>query len=432
MFSITFKGKPSPKDKNWIKIEMILFQTGYTRVSKVLNITGLYKDWIPHNQCFSENSSDNIQRNQTLLDIKKKYMEVAEKWEREEKPWSPIQWSHSFDSTENQENKKESIPKVKVLTVSRCFDIIIEEMGNRKRIRNGKVFTSSATARNYKYCRYTLRDFTQEVYGRNFSSYYFRDIDEQFMKDYVLYLQQRGLKKGNKGGVCERLRQFYGVFYYSDKMGVTDVDETIFKPYRHLTKRFKKTKTKTVPFNIIEKIENMDKSNFSNKEKFWLDVFLFSFYAGGMANIDVCYLTWDSIVDNELNFERIKFHKKVKMPLSEKAKAIIDKYKDQCFGNYVLPIFTHKHDTEHKQRDCVKRIREKLNRTLKKATEILKIEEKLTWNSCRGTFITKMLDEGFHPVEVAEFAGNSPKTIYNNYWKQTKTEEISDRINNVL
>lgn len=48
---------------------------------------------------------------------------------------------------------------------------------------------------HYHYLRYTLRDFTKDVYNRSFSTYYFKDINEQFLKDYVLYLRERGAKR---------------------------------------------------------------------------------------------------------------------------------------------------------------------------------------------------------------------------------------------
>ena len=45
MYTINIRGKQNPKDKKIVKLEMIFFKTGYARVPKVLNITGLLKDW---------------------------------------------------------------------------------------------------------------------------------------------------------------------------------------------------------------------------------------------------------------------------------------------------------------------------------------------------------------------------------------------------
>ena len=83
MYSINIKGKVTSKDKKLVKQEMIFFQTGYNRVSKVLNITGPIKDWDNSSQSFISKSSDAIKKNKMLLDLKLKYQKIAEEWEEE-------------------------------------------------------------------------------------------------------------------------------------------------------------------------------------------------------------------------------------------------------------------------------------------------------------------------------------------------------------
>lgn len=425
MFTINFKGKPNPKNKQWVKIDMILFRTGYTRVSKILSITGLYKDWDQKNQCFIAGNVDNIDRNKLLLETRKKYMALADEWDRQGLEWSPVQWSHYFDTVKKEKEK------VKILSISQCTDIIIQEMRGRKRIKNGKILTSNGTADNYKYCKNTLNLFTRQVYKKSFSSYFFNDINEKFLLDFVIFLQERGIKNGNKGNITDRLRQFYGIFCYSNKMGMPGTDVSIFECVKHHVIK-KKEVPQTIPFNVITQIEEMDRSCFKPLEILYIDMFLFSFYSGGMARVDLANLTWDQIDKGILNYERIKFSKFAKMPFTDKAKAIIEKYKDNCYSNYVLPVFTHKHTTEKKQTDKLRRFCERQNKTLKKVARYLKLDIEFTAYAARGTFITKMLDEGFHPVEVAEFAGNSPRTIYDHYWKQTNTSQVLETMNRVI
>lgn len=103
-----------------------------------------------------------------------------------------------------------------------------------------------------------------------------------------------------------------------------------------------------------------------------------------------------------------------------------DRYKDKCYGNYLLPVFSHKHKTETQQRGRLKRLCDKVNKTLKKVKALIKYKGKLTWYSARGTFISKMIDNNIHPIVVAQMAGNSPNTIYKHYFKNTK-EEVIDR-----
>lgn len=428
MYTINFKGKPHPKDNRLVKLDMILFQTGYPRVSKSLTLSGQYGDWDQAAQNFRPKSKDASGKNKILSDLRLKYQKVAEDWEAAGVKWSPVEWSHYFDEG-NKEAPKEN--KVKVMPVSECIEVIIGDIKGRKRLKNGTFVSCANTARQYYYLRLQLQKFTQEVYGRSFSSYYFRDIDGKFLKDLVGYLQERGTREGTDASLPERLKKFYGVFYYAGQMGQPHADKKVFECVNAHFKR-KESPPQTISYDIITQIEKMDKSRFSQKEIFWIDLFLFSFYAGGMASVDACYLTWDCIVDNMIIYERTKFPKEAEMPFNDKAKAIVEKYKGKCYRNYVLPIFTAKHKTEYQQTKRIIRLREKVNRTLKKVAGELKLDREFTWYAARGTFITKMIDEGYHPVAVAKFAGNSPKTIYKHYWDQTHKDDVLKHMNEML
>lgn len=89
-----------------MKLEMIFFQTGYNRVSKVLNITGLIKDWDNTSQSFISKTSDAIKKNKMLLDLKLKYQKIAEEWEEEGRKWSPAELALSFDKKKRKSRRK--------------------------------------------------------------------------------------------------------------------------------------------------------------------------------------------------------------------------------------------------------------------------------------------------------------------------------------
>ena len=97
MYTINIRGKQNPKDKKIVKLEMIFFKTGYARVPKVLNITGLLKDWDAKSQSFRVGSAEATTKNKLLFDLRTKYLHVADTWEAEERNWSPVQLSHCFD-----------------------------------------------------------------------------------------------------------------------------------------------------------------------------------------------------------------------------------------------------------------------------------------------------------------------------------------------
>ena len=69
MFSIKVKGKPNPKNPNLVKLELVIFQTDYPRVTKVLDITVQYKYWDPKSQTFFAGSTDAYSRNRSLSEV---------------------------------------------------------------------------------------------------------------------------------------------------------------------------------------------------------------------------------------------------------------------------------------------------------------------------------------------------------------------------
>lgn len=84
-------------------------------------------------------------------------------------------------------------------------------MKNQMRLKNGKFRSCTDNARQYYYLRLQLQKFTQEVYNKSFSTYYFRDTDEKFLKDFVLYLQKRGFKEGTSTSLSERLKNYRSI-----------------------------------------------------------------------------------------------------------------------------------------------------------------------------------------------------------------------------
>lgn len=97
--------------------------------------------------------------------------------------------------------------------------------------------------------------------------------------------------------------------------------------------------------------------------------------------------------------------------------------------NYVFPVYTEKHRTDKQKMGRRNSFSILVSETLDKVCAILGIEEKMTWYTARGTFISSELDAGTPIIHVAEMAGNSAHTIENHYYKNTKLEELRRRMN---
>lgn len=425
MYTLNIRGRQNPKDQKMVKLEMIFFKTGYARVPKVLNITGLLKDWDAKSQSFRVGSAESTTKNKLLFDLRTKYLHVADTWKAEGRNWSPVQLSHCFDEV------KQTQPEVKVKSVLQMIDYLEARFMEKKRIKNNQIVDSSNNAKKYAELRRTLQAFTKEKYGKAFSTYFFPDITEQFLLDFAFWIKEQGIRNGNRGGLANKLRRLRAVCNYARKQEMYGVNMDAFLCLGDDIK-WPETTSKAVSDKVIGKIADIDRTLFTKKEQLHLDLFLFSYYTGGMANVDVCNLTWDSVQEDRIVYERIKFPKTAKPVLLKKARDILNKYKGTGYGNYVFPVFTRKHTTTAKKTTRVKQLSSRLSRTLTKACRMLRIKENITWYSARGSFISKMVDAGNNPYVVAEMAGNSPLTIYKHYYKNTKRDEIKKQMEQIF
>ncbi|MFI3262518.1 MAG: tyrosine-type recombinase/integrase [Rikenellaceae bacterium] len=163
-----------------------------------------------------------------------------------------------------------------------------------------------------------------------------------------------------------------------------------------------------------------------------LDLFMFSFYAGGMSPIDVCLLTYDCVKGNAIIYDRVKYDKQARVIIIDKVQELMNKYLNEASMNYVFPTIKCCNPTQSKLYGRVKRINTKVNETLRKICEHQGITSKVTWSTARSSYISKMIDEGFHPLQIAELAGNSPQTIYKHYYTISDKERMWDRMNEVF
>lgn len=72
MLSIKVKAKPIKAGSKEVRVEMVFFKTGFSRVPKVFNITGEAKRWDSAAQLFKGNDSQTVQKNELILKEKKK------------------------------------------------------------------------------------------------------------------------------------------------------------------------------------------------------------------------------------------------------------------------------------------------------------------------------------------------------------------------
>lgn len=422
MYSVYVWGERDPRDADMVKLTLVFHRTGYDRAGKRLLITGQYSEWNKKSRTFESCSADNIAKNKLIQQERIRYLKVAERWEYSGTDWSPKELARYYDTNYESVNRR--------ATVSQIFDQLIDEYASRKRIRNGKIFTGARTAASISLHKKALERFTLNRYKKDFSKYHFRDIDRKFIADLIYHEYERGAKNDNRGNVNSKLRRLRQAFLWAKEQGVYNVNPSVFDPFKEYL-RTPRSFSKAVPHEIMIKIENMDRSDFLKREKLYIDLFLFSYHAGGMTGIDICHLEHSWIRNNMIDFDRIKYPNRARVILTNKAIALIEKYRNESCMDYVFPIFKKQKSLASMMRR-VNWINQSVNETLGKVCEQLEIPQKITWGSARSSFISKMLDEGYTPTQIAEQTGNSPATIYKHYYAITNPEEVRAKMNRIF
>lgn len=421
MYSVLIRGERDHGDADMIKLTLVVYRTGYVRKDKQLLITGLYSDWDKKARCFRPDSADNIAKNKLLQQERIRYLRIAEKWEYSGRNWDPLELIHYYDNTDDKHRKRS-------LYVVQVLDLIIKEKIRQKRIRNGREFSGRSSAGNILYVKRALEKFTRSKYGREFSGLRFRDITRQFITDFHFNELKRGSQHGNTGGADRKIRLLHYVFKQAQEMGVYGVDLSVFSGVR-FSLRQPRFFSKAVPHETIMQIENMDRDKLLKREQLYLDLFLFSYYAGGMSGVDICHMERSWVKNDTIEYERIKYPNRARVILTDKATCLIKKYQNESHMDYVFPLLKKRDMTSMQRHNRHIYINKEVNRTLRKVCDELAVVHKITWSTARSSFISRMIDEGYPVLQICEQTGNSPETIHKHYYAITDIDEMKKKMN---
>ncbi len=145
--------------------------------------------------------------------------------------------------------------------------------------------------------------------------------------------------------------------------------------------------------NDLEKLKSYQPTN---SEQFWYDMFMFSYYAGGVNLKDIALMENKNLINGSISFTRAKTESKnpeqnaipVNSPATE---AILGRWQTQ--GKYVFPLITEDMSAEdiHK---TVKSKTRNINKVIKGIAKKLGIETPISSMTARHTFASKLARSG--------------------------------------
>lgn len=246
------------------------------------------------------------------------------------------------------------------------------------------------TLKNYGATEKYLRDYMVKDYS--YPDIYLNNINYQFITGFEKFLRRQTDKNKKKqlsnNGIMKHMERFKKLTNLAIKLGWMEKDP--FRDYKMKFEKFDRAYLNQREINIIENTRFKRITLETTK-----DIFLFACYTG-LSYIDVKNLTRENIINGVngkdwIYCRREKSQTPMKIPLLEKAKLILEKYKSPE-NEVLLPVYSN----------------QKTNNYLKEIAAQCKIQKKLSFHVARHSFATTITLSNGVPIEtVSKLLGHS-------------------------
>ena len=275
-------------------------------------------------------------------------------------------------------------------------------------------FKKLGTANNYLHTLYSFMDFLD---GYNIG---IDCLTETLVERYDLYLLNRGIKRNSISFYMRVLRSVYNKAVRQRLVVQTN-------PFANVYTGVDVTKKRAVQPQILSKISKLDLSN-KPALQFARDLFLFSFYARGMAFVDIAFLKKSSISSNVLYYTRRKTGQRLSVKIESCMQKIIERY-NVSDSEFLFPILVS--DIYSKSYQQYRKAVNRYNANLRKLSMYAELDVSLTSYVARHSWAT-IAQNSDVPISVISAAlGHTTEQttrIYLSAIDNSKIDEANSRI----
>ncbi len=301
-------------------------------------------------------------------------------------------------------------------TVFNYFDAIVNDLKSNNKIGNAAAIKDAKNALKRFYNGHRLM---------------FQDIDITLLTKYKNWLQaQKNFKDEylSDRTVSVYLRSLRSVYYRAMGEGLISEELNPFGKRKFSVNKGLNLRTRK---RAITKEEIMKIYYYKGTLIDARNIFMFSYLTAGMNFIDMAYLKWSNIVNNRIEYKRLKTRKEFSIKITDPIQKILDYYKP--YGSeYIFPILQKTHKTEIQKRDRIKTANKKLNHDLSQIAKELDINAHLTSYVARHSMATVLYKtEGQNVSEIQELMGHSREDetrIYLESIDQEKKDKLQDKL----
>ena len=245
------------------------------------------------------------------------------------------------------------------------------------------------------------------------------EVDSAFVRRYEDFLYSNGSSGNTVSYYLRNLRSLY--------------NQAVADGY-HPRGEYPFAKAQTRPAKTVKRalsrtdMQNLADLNLENEPEleFTRDLYLFSFYAQGMAFVDIVLLKKADICNGVLTYSRHKSKQLIRIAVTPQMQGLIDKYKTE--NEYLFPIISGEYASGYQQyRLALGRI----NRHLKKIAVVADIKVPLTTYTARHTWATLARDYGAPISVISAGLGHTSEEMTRVYLKDFDVSMLN-QVNSIV
>lgn len=280
-------------------------------------------------------------------------------------------------------------------------------------IERKKKLKKEGTAAAYKSTRSSLAKFLDG------SDIRMLEIDLRFIRRYEDFLYNNGVAENTVSYYLRNLRTLY------NQAVVDGYHPHGEYPFVKAQTRPAKTVKRALSREDLQALANL-KLEDAPELKFARDLYLFSFYAQGMAFVDIVLLKKSDIYNGVLTYSRHKSKQFIRIAVTPQMQELMDKYETE--GKYVFTIIRDNSSSEYTQyRLALGRI----NRHLKRIAAMIDVKIPLTTYTARHTWATLARDCGAPVSVISAGLGHTSEEMTRIYLKEFDVSQL-DKVNSIV
>jgi len=256
---------------------------------------------------------------------------------------------------------------------------------------------------------------------------YFSDIDVVWLKRYESWLRKDG-KAENTIGV--RFRTLRMVFNLAIQTEIVKHEHYPFKKFK-VSKLHQETTKRAINKEDVLAVINYPTIGKDFYTCLAVNLFVFSYFMGGINFVDIAYLTEKNLCNNRLIYNRKKTGKLINLSIHERARAILNEYQNKN-SPYLFPILSSYHKTEQQRLNRTHKVITKVNNALKSIGEELDLPIKLTTYVARHSYATVLKTAGVSTSIISESLGHSSEKVTQIYLDSFENNQIDKALENLL